>query len=279
MGRRPLAQKRQGKALMAASKAEVKEPFGGVEKQPESSNPSSEQATLQTEKPNSHLETIEPLPETQTISADLPSVTRAKKHIALTVVRRSQRLQCAATPSQDKDIERIIEEITMSESEKDEEPLNLEEGKLPEPILIQKSLEEKVDYLLQQFEEQQKTIEALKFKITRDSSPTPMGSPKAADVRYRNLYFESQKKLEALADEKHQLALKLERALGKLEVYENGTCVFSEGLEKMKDMILVTNLTRATETAVNFPSQALPSIDAGTEAKTTAKRKKLHSSK
>ena len=42
--------------------------------------------------------------------------------------------------------------------------LNLEEGKLPEPILMHKSLEEKVDYLLQQFEEQ-KTIEALKFKV------------------------------------------------------------------------------------------------------------------
>ena len=55
----------------------------------------------------------------------------------------------------------------MSENEK-EEPLNLEEGKLPESILTQKSLAEKVDYLLQQYEEQ-KTIEALKFKVVSAS--------------------------------------------------------------------------------------------------------------
>ncbi|XWS76408.1 hypothetical protein CRYUN_Cryun01aG0173700 [Craigia yunnanensis] len=344
MGRRPLAQKRQGKAPTAKSEREVTGPSGGVEKQSESSNPSSEQTKLQSEKSNPHLETIEPQPKTQTNSADLSSITKSKKHIALSMVRRSQRVQSAATPSQDKDIKLIIEEITLSESEKDEEPLNLEEGKLPEPILMQKSLEEKVDYLLQQFEEQQKTIESLKFKVTRDSSPT--GSPRAADVRYRNLYFDSQKKIEALTDENHQLvlkleralgkleavclyntilaqiccqralllsqekknhllihyihkclldcliiivlghiealtdenhqlALKLERALGKLDTYENGACVFSEGLEKMKDMILVTNLKRATKTAVNFSSQAFTSMDADAEAKTTAKRKRL----
>ncbi|XWS76409.1 hypothetical protein CRYUN_Cryun01aG0173700 [Craigia yunnanensis] len=273
MGRRPLAQKRQGKAPTAKSEREVTGPSGGVEKQSESSNPSSEQTKLQSEKSNPHLETIEPQPKTQTNSADLSSITKSKKHIALSMVRRSQRVQSAATPSQDKDIKLIIEEITLSESEKDEEPLNLEEGKLPEPILMQKSLEEKVDYLLQQFEEQQKTIESLKFKVTRDSSPT--GSPRAADVRYRNLYFDSQKKIEALTDENHQLVLKLERALGKLEAYENGACVFSEGLEKMKDMILVTNLKRATKTAVNFSSQAFTSMDADAEAKTTAKRKRL----
>ena len=94
-----------------------------MEKQPESSNPSSEQAKLQSEKPNPHLETIEPQPKTQTNSADLSSITKSKKHIALSMVRRSQRLQSAATSSLDKDIEHIIEEMTMSESEKNEEPL------------------------------------------------------------------------------------------------------------------------------------------------------------
>ncbi|XWS31586.1 hypothetical protein CRYUN_Cryun23aG0088900 [Craigia yunnanensis] len=256
------------------SKPEVTDPSGGVEKQPENPNPSSEQAKLQSEKSNPQLEIIEPQPKTQTNSADLSSIAKAKKHIALSMVRRSQRLQSAATSSQDKDIERVIEEMTMSECEKNEEPLNLEEAKLPEPILMHKSLEEKVDYLLQQFEEQ-KTIEALKFKVTRDSSPT--GSPKAADVRYRNLCFDSQKKIEALTDENHQLALKLERALGKLEAYENGARVFSEGLEKVKDVILITNLTRATENAVNFSSRAFTSMNAGAGAKTTAKRKRLRS--
>ncbi|XVF72412.1 hypothetical protein PTKIN_Ptkin12aG0119500 [Pterospermum kingtungense] len=219
---------------------------------------------------------MEPHPNAQRNSADISSITQAKRSIALSVVRRSQRLHGAATP-QDKDIEHIIEEMTMSESEKDEEPINLEEGKLPEPIFMQKRLEEKFDYLLQQFEELKKTTAASKFKFTRDSSPTEC--PRAADVRYRNLYFDSQKKIEALTDENHQLALKLERALGKLEAYENGACIFSEGLEKMKDVILVTNLTRATETAVKFSSQAFTSKDAGAEEKTAAEKKRARKTK
>ncbi|KAK6260101.1 hypothetical protein SCA6_014575 [Theobroma cacao] len=265
MGRRPLAQKLQRKAT--TSKPDIADPSGGVEKQPDSSNPSSEKE-LQFEKTNPQLETIEP----QTKSADLSSVTKAKKHIAGTKLRRSGRLYSAGTP-QDKDIDRIIEEMTLTESEKDEEPLNFEGGKLPEPTLTNKSLEEKVDYLLQQFEEQQKTIEELKLKVTIDSSPT--GSPRAADTRYRNLYFGSQKKIEALTDENRQLSLKLEHALGKLEAYENGARVFSEGLDKLKDMILVTNLAKATERAVNLSSQAFTSVDAGAEAKTGAKRKRV----
>ncbi|XVE73143.1 hypothetical protein DITRI_Ditri11bG0093800 [Diplodiscus trichospermus] len=276
MGRRPLAQKRQAKAPTTTAEPEVMDPSRGGEKQPESSNPSSEQANLQSEKSNPHLDTIEPQPNTQTNSTDLSSLTKAKKGVALSVVRKSQRLPRAVTRSQDKDIERIIEEITMSESE-DEEPLNIEEGKIPEPISMEKRLEENIDYLLRQFEEQQKAVEALKLKVTRD--PSPNGSPRSEHVRYRNLYFDSQKKVEALTDEKHQLALKLERALGKLEAYENGACVFSEGLEKMKDVILVTNLTRTAETAVNFSSQAFTSMDAGAKAKPAAKRKRIGSTK
>ncbi|KAE8692085.1 FZO-like [Hibiscus syriacus] len=138
-------------------------------------------------------------------------------------------------------------------------------------------MEEKVNHLLQQIDEQRKTIEELNFKATRSSSPT--GSPRGADVRYRNLYFESQKKIESLMNENHQLALKLERALGKLEAYENGACAISEGLKKMKEMILVTNMTRSTETAVNFSTQAFPSMDAGAEPKTNPKKKKARTGK
>lgn len=57
--------------------------------------------------------------------------------------------------------------------------------------------------------------------------------------------------------------------------YENGARVFSEGLDKLKDMILVTNLAKATERAVNLSSQAFTSVDAGAEAKTGAKRKRV----
>ncbi|KAK8702144.1 hypothetical protein V6N13_020512 [Hibiscus sabdariffa] len=265
MGRRPLVGKRPTKHPML----EAKDPTGGVEKQIESSIPSSENA------------------KTQTNSADLSSLANANRHTALSMVRRSQRIQNAVSPSQVKEFEHILEEITLSEGEKDDAPLDGDHKELPEPIQTQKSLEEKVGYLLQQIEEQRKTIEELNFKVfkffclyvncllqimaTRDSSPTE--SSRGADVRYRNLYFESQKKIEFLTNENHQLALKLERALGKLEAYEN------EGLKKMKEMILVTNLTRSTETAVNFSTQAFPSMDAGAEPKTSPKKKKARTGK
>ncbi|GMI66522.1 hypothetical protein HRI_000321500 [Hibiscus trionum] len=255
MGRRPLVLKRQTKHPML----EAKDPTGGVEKQPESSVPSSEIAKMQTN------------------SADMSSLAKANKHAALSMVRRSQRIQNAVSPSQVEEFERIIEEITLSEGEKDDAPLDGERKELPEPIQTQKSLEEKVNYLLRQSEEQRKTIEELNFKATRDSSPT--GSPQGADVRYRKLYFESQKKIESLMNENHQLALKLERALGKLEAYDNGACAISEGFKKMKEMILVTNLTRSTETAVNFSTQAFPSMDAGAEPKSSPKKKKARAGK
>ncbi|KAK9040905.1 hypothetical protein V6N11_016040 [Hibiscus sabdariffa] len=238
MGRKQLVVKRQAKHAML----EDRDPSGGVEKQPDSSNPSSES-----------------LPKTQTNAADLSLLTKANKHSASSVIRRSQ-----------------------------------------QPIQTQKSLEEKVEYLLQQIEAQRKIIEELNFKATRDSSPN--GSPGGVDARYRNLFFESQKKIESLTNENHQLALKLERALGKLEavclnktilahrchqrallpsyyMYESGACMISEGLKKMKEMILVTNLTRSTETAVNFSTQAFPSTDAGAEPKASPKKKKSRTGK
>ncbi|PPD93614.1 hypothetical protein GOBAR_DD09445 [Gossypium barbadense] len=229
MGKKPIARKRQGKGTTAMPK----DPSGGVEKQPESSKPLSQNANLQPKKRNPPLKTVESLPKTQTNPADLSSLTKVKKHGTLYAVRRSERLQATISPSQDKEIERLIDEITLSEGEKDE--------------------------------------------ATRDSSPT--GSPTAADVRYRNLYFESQKKIEALTNENHQLALKLERALGKLEAYDNGACAASEGLQKMKEMILVANLTRSTETAVNFSTQTFPSMDGGAEAMASPRRKKPRTGK
>lgn len=129
-----------------------------MEKQPESSNLSPEQATLQSEK-SSPLETMDPQPKTQ---ANLSAIALAKNHSNL---RRSTRLHSEAPSSQDKDIEMVIEDITMSESEEDGEPLDPEEGNLQEPMLVQKSLEEKVDHLFRQFEELKKTSEALKSKV------------------------------------------------------------------------------------------------------------------
>lgn len=61
--------------------------------------------------------------------------------------------------------------------------------------------------------------------------------------------------------------------------YDNGASAASEGLKKMKEMILVANLTRSTETAVNFATQTFPSMDGGAEAITSPKRKKSRTGK
>ncbi|GLT63991.1 hypothetical protein SLA2020_365110 [Shorea laevis] len=98
-------------------------------------------------------------------------------------------------------------------------------------------------------------MEALKSEVTKKSFLS--GSPSRVDIRYKNLYIDSQKKVESLTEENKQLAMKLETAICKVEAYQNGNHVFSEMLDKLKDVILISNLTKATETAVNFSSQAL----------------------
>ncbi|XP_020425730.1 uncharacterized protein LOC18768599 isoform X2 [Prunus persica] len=110
-----------------------------------------------------------------------------------------------------------------------------------QPTLGEKNMEEKIDYLIQLVETQNSKIEALK-------------------------------------NENHELSLKLEVALGKLEGYEKGTCAFSGVMDKMKDVILVSALSKATERVVNVSSQAIGddalSPQEVQDRKSIAKRKK-----
>ncbi|XP_021890208.1 uncharacterized protein LOC110808888 isoform X2 [Carica papaya] len=200
----------------------------------------------------------------QADSSNLSSKRIAKMKSAVPPVRRSERLQNVFISSHAKDIQHVINEVTLSESE--EPPL--QEG---EPM---ESLEEKVNYLLQKSIEHQEIIEEFKFKVTRDS--VFCKSPSAADTRYKKLYINSQKKVESLKDENRELALKLEAALAKVEACEKGATNVPEVLEKVKDMMVVSHLTsavgnveifeleklkntmkRAAETAVNVSYQAM----------------------
>ncbi|XP_021890210.1 uncharacterized protein LOC110808888 isoform X4 [Carica papaya] len=172
----------------------------------------------------------------QADSSNLSSKRIAKMKSAVPPVRRSERLQNVFISSHAKDIQHVINEVTLSESE--EPPL--QEG---EPM---ESLEEKVNYLLQKSIEHQEIIEEFKFKV------------------------------ESLKDENRELALKLEAALAKVEACEKGATNVPEVLEKVKDMMVVSHLTsavgnveifeleklkntmkRAAETAVNVSYQAM----------------------
>ncbi|XP_044501472.1 uncharacterized protein LOC123222656 isoform X2 [Mangifera indica] len=187
------------------------------------------------------------------------SLKKKGKHVVGISVRRSVRLQGTAVHTHNQDIERLIDEVTLTESEKEDEP-STDEMEQPKPTMENKNLEDKVDYLIQLVESQQ-------------SKFSPHENLCMCHARYKNLYFDSQKKIETLTNENHQLALKLENALGKLESTENHTRSYSELLEKWKDVIFASNLTKAVE---SISSQAGHAQDAGREAKTPlAKRKKF----
>ncbi|KAA8528885.1 hypothetical protein F0562_036240 [Nyssa sinensis] len=83
-------------------------------------------------------------------------------------------------------------------------------------------MEEKIDHLLQ-------IVEELKSKALKRNYRVE--SPDA-DLKYRSLYIDSQKK------------------------YENGTRVRSKVIEKLKDVILISNLAKATVAAVVEPKAA-----------------------
>ncbi|KAA8543234.1 hypothetical protein F0562_021271 [Nyssa sinensis] len=219
------------------------------------------------ENANPSLETENFEPKLQTNSAILLSRKKASKYQS-TIIRRSERLHNLTPPTRNQEIQSVIEEINLIESDKEDEP-HVEQNS-PEIGLVKEGLEEKIDHLLQ-------TVEELKSKATIGHFPIESSR---ADLKYKNLYIDSQKKIESLTNENCELAKKLEIAIGKLEAYEKGTRVCSKVVEKLKDVILISNLAKATETALNLSSEAIydifSSLDAAAEPEASAaKRKRL----
>ncbi|KAK6937517.1 hypothetical protein RJ641_031025 [Dillenia turbinata] len=172
----------------------------------------------------------------------------------------------------------LIDEVYSSDTDKENEPQHSEERELPASNLDNGSLEEKVESLVQRLQEQEKTIEELKSKVPRRSSMNQ--TPCEAEITYKSLYIDSQKKVEALSDENVQLSKKLEYALGKLEAYEKGNSMFSEAMGRVKDVMVISNLWKTTETALNLSSQAMlgghSSPDPVANPKTSAPRRREH---
>uniref|UniRef100_A0A7N0ZXM1 Uncharacterized protein n=1 Tax=Kalanchoe fedtschenkoi TaxID=63787 RepID=A0A7N0ZXM1_KALFE len=79
-------------------------------------------------------------------------------------------------------------------------------------------------------------------KTTKTSGPG-----NKSEIRYRQLYVESRKKLEELTRANNELSLKLAVAEGKLEVYEKGSGIISSIIGKTKDAIMASALSKATE--------------------------------
>ncbi|CAB4299669.1 unnamed protein product [Prunus armeniaca] len=213
---------------------------------PQGTNPSSERVEPQPEAPRLEMieQTNSKLPEAprlemiQQTNSKLPieeqgtKTSRKRPKCSGAVVRRSLRIQDSIVPTENQNMEHVIEDTTVSEGEnEDEQPAHKMHGSTSG----EKSLEEK---------------EIISF-WARNKNSDFCESPASM---YKSLYADSQK-IKALETENHQLSLKLEVALAKLEAYENGTRAFSEMADKLKDLILVSNLAKATETAVNLSSQ------------------------
>ncbi|KAJ0054401.1 hypothetical protein Pint_03336 [Pistacia integerrima] len=247
MGRKPYAAKSKERAPMKSE--------GSEELPPQITSPSSERAELRSEKTNQSLEKVEPQPKMQANCGNVSS-KRKGKHAVSVNVRRSVRLQGTIVHTHNQDIERLIEEVALSESDKEDEPPSYEEMEQPEPTTEEKNLEDKVDYIIQLIEGQQ-------------SKFSPHESRCTCHAKYKSLYFDSQKKIETLTNENHRLALKLEDALDKIEANGKYARSYSELVEKWKDMFLVANLTKTAENARHEQ-------EAGCEAKpSSSKRKKL----
>ncbi|KAF8392447.1 hypothetical protein HHK36_022789 [Tetracentron sinense] len=199
--------------------------------QPEISNPSLERAKSSTE-----------------MIEDMGTMSSLRKKMLMkTIRRRSERIQNTTLSAQDPGIEPVIEEIDASESDKEDLPCAYDEKKAPETISSERSLEEKFDDLVLLLEAQGKTTEALKSKGSKRCflSETAL----SADIR---------SEIDALRDENYQLGKKLENVTGKLEAYEKGHLVFSDAIEKLKDVIFIASITKTTEKVLDISSARVP---------------------
>lgn len=190
-------------------------------------------------------------PETQKSSSSISTRKKASK-VKTMILRRSGRRQNSVPPARGQEIGTVIEQINLvesdredetylDESEREDEPLV--EGTTTEPIMVGKSLEEKVDQLVEDVEELKSKESKRNFSEAGPSS----------DRKYKSLYIHSQKKIEALTNENGQLNNQLQIAQAKIEAYEN----VKDVMDKLRDVIMASNLTKATEAMANLSSKAM----------------------
>ncbi|XP_017222150.1 uncharacterized protein LOC108198888 isoform X1 [Daucus carota subsp. sativus] len=164
--------------------------------------------------------------------------------------RRSSRLQSLFQPAKDVEVDTCVEHINLVESEMDDgtdideaekelEPFAEEAEAIPEG----KSLEDRVDELLGD-------VEVLKNKVNSGD----FSSKGSSSLNYKGLYIYSQKKVDALTKENIQLQNQLQIAQLKIEAYDN---MKDDVLDKLKDAIMVTNMSKATDAVVNLCNKVL----------------------
>lgn len=213
----------------------------------------------QSANPNPLIEKAEPMPQSADPSVEKTSKPKRKAPAGLSTykksreeygsIRRSGRLQNAVVPARCKDIGPVFEDITAIDSENEDGSPLPEEDPLQKQSLSEMSLEAKVNYLLKQVELLASFMEPSNSKVDGDFFPS--GSASNADPKYKILHMDCDKKIEALLHENHLLTVKLENAVSKLEMYEQGNRIFSEVLDKLKQMVVLFDLTKPAETVAH----------------------------
>ncbi|XP_010255953.1 PREDICTED: uncharacterized protein LOC104596475 [Nelumbo nucifera] len=171
--------------------------------------------------------------------------------------RRSQRVQHTILYTQARDIEPVVENIDLSGNEEDDQQHIHQVTRNAESVLGMKSLEDKIDYAVKILESHDKMLEALKLKGADWYLPTQattlVGTRSGEKKnKYKEMYIDSQKKIEILREENYQLGKKLENALGRLEAYEKGQIFCSEAIEKLRDTMLISSLAKTTERVLDL---------------------------
>ncbi|KAM7273809.1 hypothetical protein ACFE04_028473 [Oxalis oulophora] len=128
----------------------------------------------------------------------------------VTSPRRSTRRQNVFVPppaaeGDDDEIQRIVREVTLTDSEDDDD------AKLPDSDSNLENLHEKIDRLIT-------IVEELHGQTKSSTSTNARNENSGSEISYKSLYIDAKKKIKILVDEQYELTLKLERTLGKLEV-------------------------------------------------------------
>ncbi|KAK7242991.1 hypothetical protein RIF29_37773 [Crotalaria pallida] len=264
MGRKPYAAKNKVVLMLENSSEERLEPqpYDGNTKHPNPSNDGV--ATLHRLTPAQQQ-----VKEKIQLQKKSAAMKKYKSKGRGSYLRRSERIKSPVIPPHNSNSRiQYIEDITVIESEKDERATRLEKvlgqpQSGPAENLNGKSMAEKVDYALQKIEALDTDLKLLESKV--DQEIDSHEAPSAASIGYRSLYINTQKKLQTLTDENQQLTGKLENALGKIDVYEKENRVLIQVLDKMKEAVnavVISNLARTTEVAVNSSSHAIRSVSA-----------------
>lgn len=216
------------------------------------------------------------------VTSPLTSQSTSKKKVNRFSIRRSGRIQNSSP--RNRKIQSVVEEITLSESDEEDELPTDHEKSLPPPdqendwpglMMKERKFEGKIDYIVKLLEEHGYNLDSIKTEVIKrsfstEAVPTP-------EMNYKSMYIASQKKIEELAEENRVLTQKLENALDRFKAYKNGNHDAFEMLEKLKDVIVISNglrVSESTQATSHGELDKITSVDAG-DVPPPSKRKKL----